>query len=485
MNRRSARSIWWPANTVSGLWLTLLFAGADGLAAQLPPRSIPNLYSNYCSACHGPTMRGGQAKGFVDDLWTVGSDDASLERAIREGNALKGMAPMGALLSAAEIRAMVVYIRERVQQAKNETNLFAHPVDGQVVVSRQEEFQFKTVVTNLKTPWSMAFLPDGRMLITELPGRLRVVAHGKLQPDPVIGIPKVRAQGQGGLLDVALHPGYATNGWIYLCFSDPGLNAAGANVSMTAVVRGRIRDNHWVDEQTVFRAPIETYLPTAHHFGCRLTFDDQGHLFFPIGERGRMHDAQTVSLPNGKIHRVMDDGRIPPDNPFVKQPGAVKSIWSYGHRNPQGLVFNEQTHELWESEHGPRGGDEVNLILPGRNYGWPEITYGMDYNGTPISAFTAKEGMEQPVVHWTPSIAVCGIDFYHGDKFPSWRGNLFVTSLAGQEFRRLVIEGHTVKEQEVVFKNIGRVRDVVCGPDGLIYLALNSPDEIVRLEPVK
>jgi glucose/arabinose dehydrogenase len=208
-------------------------------------------------------------------------------------------------------------------------------------------------------------------------------------------------------------------------------------------------------------------------------------LFFSIGERGRMHDAQSVSLPNGKIHRVMDDGRIPPDNPFVNQPGAVKSIWSYGHRNPQGLVFNQQTHELWETEHGPRGGDELNLILPGRNYGWPEITYGMDYNGTPISAFTAKEGMEQPVVHWTPSIAVCGIDFYHGDKFPKWQGNLFVTSLAGQEFRRLVIEGHTVKEQEVVFKNVGRVRDVVSGPDGLVYVALNSPDEIVRLEPVK
>jgi glucose/arabinose dehydrogenase len=224
----------------------------------------------------------------------------------------------------------------------------------------------------------------------------------------------------------------------------------------------------------------------VHHYGSRLVLDGKGHLFFSIGERGYMDNAQSVKLPNGKIHRIMDDGRIPADNPFAKDSEAMKSIWSYGHRNPQGLVQHPVTGELWETEHGPRGGDELNLVLPGRNYGWPVVSFGMDYNGTPITAgLTAMDGMEQPVIHWTPSIAVCGIDFYTGDKFPKWKNNLFVTSLAAQEFRRLAIEGHAVKEQEVIFKNIGRVRDVADGPDGFIYIALNGPDRIVRLEPAK
>ena len=199
-----------------------------------------------------------------------------------------------------------------------------------------------------------------------------------------------------------------------------------------------------------------------------------------------MHMAQDVTRPNGKIHRVFDDGRIPGDNPFVGQSNAVASIWSFGHRNPQGLVRNPQTGDLWETEHGPRGGDELNLIQPGRNYGWPVITYGMDYNGAPIEgAVTAKEGLEQPVVHWTPSIAVCSMDFYFGDEFPRWQGNLFVTALAQQELRRIVLAGHRVVSQEVLFKNIGRVRDVCSGPDGFIYVALNGPNKIIRLEPVK
>jgi glucose/arabinose dehydrogenase len=382
---------------------------------------------------------------------------------------------------------MVIYIREKIQAAKNQTNTFAKPVDGTIITSREHKYQFRTVVsTGLDTPWAMAFLPDGRMLVTERPGGLRVVVNGRLVPDPIAGTPRVRAQGQGGMLDVAVHPGYATNGWVYLCFSDPGSDAAGKEVSMTAVVRGRIKDNRWVDEETIFRAPLETYLPTAVHFGCRLVFDDRGHLFFAIGERGKSEHAQNLKLPNGKVHRVRDDGKIPADNPFVREPGAMRSIWTYGNRNPQGLARHPVTGELWETEHGPRGGDELNLIQPGRNYGWPVITYGMEYNGTPVGGgLTAKAGLEQPVIHWTPVIAVCGIDFYTGDKFPNWKNNLFVTGLASQELRRLVLAGHQVTEQEIIFKNIGRLRDVTTGPDGFIYVALNGPDRIVRLEPVK
>jgi glucose/arabinose dehydrogenase len=215
-------------------------------------------------------------------------------------------------------------------------------------------------------------------------------------------------------------------------------------------------------------------------------FDDRGHLFFTIGERGRAENAQNLKLPNGKVHRVRADGKIPADNPFLREPGAMPSIWSYGNRNPQGLARHPVTGELWETEHGPRGGDELNLIRPGRNYGWPVITYGMEYNGTPVAGgLTAKAGMEQPITHWTPVIAVCGIDFYTGEKFSQWKNNLFVTGLATQELRRLVLAGHTVTAQEVIFKNIGRVRDVANGPDGFIYVALNGPDRIVRLEPAK
>lgn len=430
-------------------------------------------------------MRGAQFKGFIPENWTGPSDDLSLARAIHDGNTNKGMPAMSTMLSDAEIRAMVVFIRERIQQAKNATNSFAKPIDGEIVASEEQKFQFRTVVGDgLRTPWGMAFVPDGAMLVTELPGRLRIIRDGKLLADPVQGTPQVRAKGQGGLMDVAVHPQFARNGWIYLSFSDSGSNAIGSDVGMTAIVRGRIKDNRWVDEQTVFRAPIQTYLATTHHYGDRMVFDGEGHLFFSIGERGFMENAQSTKLPNGKIHRIMDDGKIPTDNPFLKDTNAFPSIWCFGNRNPQGLARHPVTGELWETEHGPRGGDELNLILPGRNYGWPIISYGMDYNGTPITAgITAKDGLEQPITYWTPSIAVCGIDFYTGEKFPKWKNNLFVTGLASQEFRRVMIDGHTVKKQEVLFKNIGRVRDVANGPDGFIYIALNQPDRIVRLEP--
>jgi glucose/arabinose dehydrogenase len=447
-------------------------------------RDVTAFFSNNCAACHGINLQGGTAPSLLTNVWTQGADDVSIARAISEGNPIKGMPAWKEALTEAEIRAMVVLLREKIAKAQSETNIVAKPLDGEIVASAEHRFLFKTVAENLDAPWSIAFLPDGRMLVTELPGRLRIVEQGKLLTNAVSGTPKVRAQGQGGLMDVAVHPGYSSNGWIYLSYAH-GMKVDGKEVSMTAVVRGRIKDHNWVDEQAVFRAPPEKHLPTAHHYGCRLVFDDKGHLFFSIGERGMKEHAQDLSRPNGKIHRVFDDGRVPSDNPFVGQSNAVPSIWCYGNRNPQGLVRHPQTGDLWETEHGPRGGDELNLIQRGRNYGWPVITFGMDYNGTPISALTAKEGMEQPVIHWTPSIAVCGMDFCFANEFPRWNGNLFVTALAQQELRRIVLDGQRVVKQEVLFKNIGRVRDVCTGPDGLIYVALNGPNKIIRLETVK
>ncbi len=250
---------------------------------------------------------------------------------------------------------------------------------------------------------------------------------------------------------------------------------------MTAVVRGRIRDGKWTEEQKLYSAPKELHTSTRAHFGSRFVFQD-GYLFFGIGDRGRMGQAQDLDRPNGKIHRIHDDGRVPADNPFVNTPGALPTIWAYGARNPQGLALHPLTGELWETEHGPRGGDEVNLILPGRNYGWPTITHGINYNGKPITDKTAMPGMEQPAHYWVPSIAVCGIDFYQGDKFPKWQNNLLVTGLASQQLHRLVIEDGKVVRDEVILKGQGRLRDVNTGPDGLVYLALDS-GALLRLVP--
>ena len=449
------------------------------LARQQKRRNVAQVYEQLCANCHGPSLQGAQAQSLVDNVWRFGGDDASLAKSIRQGHPQQGMPPMGGALTAEEIRAMVIFIREAGAKFQQSQSTFAKPLLDTVVTSEQHAFRLETVVDNLETPWSVAFLPDGRMLVTEKPGRLRVVENGRLLPSPVKGVPAVWAEGQGDLLDVAVHPDYATNGWIYLSYSDPGEN----NSAMTAIVRGKLRDGALVDQATVFRVPSGLYRTGDVHFGSRFVFDGKGHLFFTIGERGQQKDAQDLTRPNGKVHRIHDDGRVPQDNPFVGRKGAFPTIWSYGHRNPQGLAKHPTTGDLWDAEHGPRGGDELNVVLPGKNYGWPVITYGMNYDGTPMTNLTAKAGMEQPVTYWTPSIAVCAIDFYTGDRFPRWKNHLFLGALAQQELRRIEIKGRSVTHQEVLFKNIGRVRDVVNGPDGYIYVAFNDPGRVARLVP--
>jgi glucose/arabinose dehydrogenase len=465
--------------TASALAAGILAAATVG-GAQVPERQdVGQVFAETCAACHGAKLQGGQAASLVDDVWLHGGDDASLARSIREGRSDAGMPAFGTALSEQAIRALVIFIREKVDVAKRAATVYAKPAGDTVVKSEEHSFRVETVAEGLDTPWSIAFLPDGRMLVTEKAGRLRLIEEGKLLPEAVGGVPPVWSEGQGGLLDVAVHPDYAKNGWIYLSLSDPGADGT----AMTKVVRGRLREGRLVDLETLFEAPKALYRKGQVHFGSRFVFDGKGYLFFSIGERGQKDDAQDLSRPNGKVHRIHDDGRVPADNPFAKQPGAMPTIWSYGHRNPQGLAQHPVTGALYDAEHGPRGGDELNRVLPGRNYGWPVITYGMNYDGSPITDLTAKEGMEQPVVYWVPSIAVCAIDFYVGDRFPRWKNNLIVSSLAAEELRRLVVDGGRVAKQEVLFKGIGRVRDVVSGPDGYVYVALNGPDRVARLVP--
>jgi glucose/arabinose dehydrogenase len=363
--------------------------------------------------------------------------------------------------------------------------------DGRVIASEKQTFKMEVVARNLETPWALAFLPDGRLLITERPGRLRIVENGTLRPEPVKGLPKVWEKQDGGLFDVEVHPDYARNGWIYLSYSETlaGSPPAGPAQegergrggppdppSMTVVVRGKINQNYeWVEQQVLFRAPPSIYNSSNAHYGSRFIFDKANHLFFSLGDKQQKLDAQDLSKPTGKIHRINDDGTVPEGNPFAGKPGALATIWSYGHRNPQGLAWDPVTGKLWESEHGPSGGDEINIIEPGHNYGWGVITMGNEPGMTKQS----EPGMDQPVVYYTPTLAPSAITFYSGDKYPGWKNSLFVSGLAGQQLRRLEIDGDKVTHQEAVFTEFGRVRDVIVGPEGYLYVALQVPGQVM------
>ena len=431
--------------------------------------SVAQIYELNCASCHGPKMQGGSAPSMLDEVWTYGGDDAGLAASIQHGYPERGMPAWSATLSSDQIRAMVIFIREQRAVAQREATTFAKPKDDITVSSKLQNYRIKTWVDDINEPWSLAFLPDGRALATEKKGRLLMIEKGAAKGKPISGIP---------------HPDFAKNGWIYLSYSHPQKNAEGRNVSLTRIIRGHIKNGAWVDQETIFQAPVDVY-PNAGgvHFGGRIVFDGAGYMFFSIGERGRAPNAQNLAVPMGKVHRLHDDGRVPTDNPFVKDPNAVPSIWSYGHRNPQGLALHPVSGELYDAEHGPRGGDEINLVRRGLNFGWPVITYGMNYDGTPMTNLTAKEGMEQPVTFWTPSIAICGIHFYAGDLFPKWKNNLFVASLAAEELRRLEFKDNKVVDEEVLFKGLGRIRHVISGPDGAIYVLLSS--RIARLSPAQ
>jgi glucose/arabinose dehydrogenase len=446
-------------------------------AQQNPPsvgREVTKLYAENCARCHAADLAGGSASSLIDGKWRFGGDDANLTSSIVNGRAGAGMPAMRQAFNDAEVRALVIYIREKSAAYQTAHTVYNAPASGVAVKSEKATFKLEPVmVTGLEVPWAIAFLPDGRMLVTERPGRLRIIEGGKLLPGAVKGTPAVYG-GEGGLLDVALH-----HGWVYLSYGDKSADGLG----MTALIRGHLRGDAFVDQQQIFKADSALYCKGGQRFGSRLLFDNNGHLFFSVGDRAAPPEEQELSHPNGKIHRVNDDGSIPKDNPFVNQPGAIQSIWTYGDRNSQGLAFSPVTGELWEAEHGPRGGDELNVLYPGHNYGWPVITYGMNYDGTPITDHTAQAGMDQPVAYWVPSIATSPIAFYTGDRFPEWKNNLFLGALAAQELRRLVIEGHQVTHQEILFKGIGRVRDVVNGPDGYLYVVLNQPDRIFRIVP--
>ncbi|MCZ6705852.1 MAG: PQQ-dependent sugar dehydrogenase [Bacteroidetes bacterium] len=351
------------------------------------------------------------------------------------------------------------------------------------------DFSVVTVAGGLEHPWSIAFLPDGDILVTERPGRLRIIRDGVLMENPVAGVPEVHAQGQGGLLDVVLHPNFSSNRLLYLSYSKPLEDEDGAT---TVVARARFENDRLTDVEELFEADSRG----GGHYGSRLAFDSEGFLFITVGDRQapprgdlEAHPAQDLSNHHGTTNRIHDDGRIPDDNPFVNESGARPEIWSYGHRNQQGLAIHPESGDIWATEHGPQGGDELNLIRPGLNYGWPVIGYGVNYrSGTAIHEGTHRDGMEQPEKFWVPSIATSGLMIYTGDIFPEWKGNIFVGGLTGTQIARLTLDGQSVVGQETLVKGLGRIRDIRQGSDGYIYLVIDSdagPQSIVRLEPTE
>ena len=459
------------------LILSLLFFGSSQSLfsnSVFPQKQdTKSQYEEFCAGCHHNNR-----SSFKDREWQFGNSLEDIFRSIKFGQDELGMPAFEKGFTDKELYALSNYIIELSEDEKVKDQ--GGSSSSNIHESEVLKFRVDTIVSGLQSPWGLEFLPNGDLLITERSGSLHRFSRGKLSP-PIKRLPPIKSGGQGGLLDIELHPNYQENGWIYLSYSAYS-NIEGNNGSNTAIMRAKLTGNTLTDQEIIFKA--EPDLKTSHHFGSRLEFDKDGYLFLSVGDRGSRNNAQKLDNHCGKIHRIMDDGSIPTTNPFVNNKEAMPSIYSYGHRNPQGLVLHPKTKQIWSHEHGPKGGDEINIIRKGRNYGWPVITYGINYNGTILSPDSSKVGMEQPVIHWTPSIAPCGMTFVKGNRYPKWKNNILSGSLRFSHLNRSVVEGDKIIHQEQLLENIGRVRNVEISPDGYIYVAIESPGKILKLIPV-
>jgi glucose/arabinose dehydrogenase len=458
------------------------------LSAILPTLSIAQdgqlTYKNYCAGCHGPSLEGSVASALIKPTWKHGGDRASIIKTISNGIPDTEMAKWSGVLSAKEIDALADFII-KAQTAREIAKKTAMPLN---VKTNLYNLKIEKVITEgLTGPWGFEFIDASRALITGKNGDLNWIINGKLDPQKITGLPKIYANDNwGGLLDVAIDPAYAANGWVYLGFShNPKNSSDKMTPGMTKIVRGKINGHQWTNEQTLFEAPDSVLISGGTRWGCRFLFDKAGYLYFTIGDMDHGDDSQILTRPNGKIYRINSDGSIPKDNPLVGNKKYLQAIYSWGNRNAQGIAQHPVTGLIYASEHGPKGGDELNIIKKGGNYGWPAVTHGIGYDDKIISELTHKEGMEPPIAFWTPSIAVSAIEFITGSKFPKWQNNLIVTALGFEEVRRLVIDGNQVKDQELLMKGYGRVRDVKVGPDGALYILTNTPDALLRITPEK
>ncbi len=429
-------------------------------------------YQNYCAGCHGNNL-----EKFEKKDWMYGDNIQSIVNSITHGREDIGMPAFQVTFSEKEIVALANYVKEGLPEDKESLEPALSANDQ--VESEVQKFIVDTIVSGLGVPWGLEFLPNGDLLIAERSAKLYRFSNNQLFE--ISGLPDIMVKGQGGLMDLELHPDYENNGWLYISYSGfaDGSNKEGC----TNIMRAKLDGNSLVDKEIIFDGFPDTN--RGHHWGCKLEFDKDGYLYFGVGDRGN-RDVNPQSLDNhcGKIHRIFDDGSIPEDNPFVNTANAMPSIYSYGHRNPQGTCMHPETGEIWVTEHGPRGGDELNLIKPAINYGWPVISYGINYNGTKFTDLTEKEGMEQPVTYWDPSIAPCGTTFVKGDRYKNWKNNILIGSLRFMHVERVVLEGNEVVHHERLLEGVGRVRNVEMSPDGFVYVAIETPGKILKLVPV-
>lgn len=435
-------------------------------------RSPESNYAEYCASCHGAKM-----DAFVDRRWKYGSNSEDIAKAIKVGYEDDGMPAYDVTFSDQEINELVQYIQKGI------ANVELYEFEGEngdgIFETEDMIIKLDTLASGMDNPWGITFLGGGEILITEQSGKLfRRSADGDITE--VKGIPKVKAKGQGGLMDIEVHPDIENNGWIYMAYSK--LNPQNAKEATTAIVRGKIKNDNFVEQEEIFVAL--PYSTSVHHYGVRMEFDREGYLYFSVGDRGK-RDVNPQNLDNhcGKIHRINDDGSIPDDNPFVNTTGAMPTIYTYGNRNPQGVALNPIDGSIWQNEHGPRGGDEINIVKKAVNYGWPIISYGINYNGTIFTELTENAGMEQPIMYWLPSIGVCGMTFVDTDKYAGWENNLLSGSLRFKYLERAVVENNEIVHRENILQNIGRLRVVETGPDGYIYVGVEEPGYIFRLMP--
>ena len=430
-------------------------------------------YKNLCGSCHGEKM-----DAFVDRTWKHGSTTDNLFKGIKQGYSDKGMPAFESIIPDDQIVALSDYIAGGINRLKQYNFGTALPTSN-VFTSEDQNIKLDTIVKGVASPWGFTFLPSGEILMTEKSGKIyRVDKSMHL----ISGLPEVLAEGQGGLLDIILHPNFKKNQLIYISYSAVK-REEGATLGTTAIMCAKLNGDKLEEQKVIFEAL--PYSKTRHHYGSRMVFGKDGFLYFSVGERGNEKvNPQSLTNDLGKIHRITDEGKVPADNPFVNTPGAKPTIFGYGNRNPQGLLLNNSNGQIWEIEHGPRGGDEINIISAGKNYGWPVICYGINYDNKIISDKTAKEGMEQPLHYWLPSIAPSGMTFVEGDRYKAWKGDLMVGSLRFKYLNRCKMKDGKVVGEELLLKNIGRVRDVIMGPDGYLYISVENPGFIFKLLPV-
>ena len=437
-------------------------------------------FQAYCAGCHGAEMQGGLAGPLIKTDWIYGRGHGDMIRNVTFGIADTEMIAWGEVLSREQISAVIDFVIESQDTPPNAERPLPHEIESELM-----DLAVNVVVDEgLQIPWGFDVIDSSRFIVSERIGQLRWIVDGVLDPKPISGTPPTVHYRTGGYMDVAIDPNYSENGWVYLAHSytpfDPMDKGA---PSMTRIVRGRIDGHKWIDEQTLFEVSDSLLVMKGNRWGCRFLFDAEGHLFFTIGDMANSAFAQDLGKPAGKIFRIWPDGSIPDDNPFVNHGSTLPAIYSLGNRNVQGLAIHPVTEKIWFTEHGPMGGDELNVLERGANYGWPTITYGIDYSGEIVSQKTHQDGMQQPVLSWTPSIAVSPALFVDHPAWSAWQNDLLIGSLAYEEVRRLKIKDGVVSHQEMILKNLGRIRDLGIGPNGVLYILSNNPDRLIKLMP--